>query len=160
MLRLFGSYGPRQHLSWWGGPQSVFISALLDGRPIEIHGDGTQTRSFTYISDTVDGFVRAIDAPAAAGEIINIGSDHEISIIELAHLVHRLAGVDGELDLRFIPYKEISGGRYEDVMRRVPSTTKAEQILGLRCDIDLETGLLRTLEWQREAMARGLATPR
>jgi UDP-glucose 4-epimerase len=156
VLRLFGSYGPRQHLSWWGGPQSVFISAVLGGSPIEIHGDGHQTRSFTYVSDTVQGFVRALETPAALGEVINVGNDHEISIVELAHVIHRLAGAEGTPNLRFVPYKELPGGRYEDVLRRVPSTTKAARILGLQCEVDLETGLLRTLEWQREELGRRL----
>ena len=59
ILRFFGSYGPRNHPSWWGGPQAAFFETLLDGGTIDIHGDGQQTRTFTYIEDTVDGFVRA-----------------------------------------------------------------------------------------------------
>ena len=60
ILRIFGSYGPRQHLSWWGGPQSVFIDAILRDHVIPIHGDGNQTRSFTFVSDTVSGIVAAL----------------------------------------------------------------------------------------------------
>ena len=108
-------------ISAGGGPQSVFISAVLGGSPIEIHGDGHQTRSFTFVSDTVQGFVRALEAPDALGEVINVGNDHEISIVELAHIIHRLAGAGRSLNLRFVPYKDLPGGRYEDVL---PASSK------------------------------------
>lgn len=71
ILRFFGSYGPRNHVSWWGGPQAVFIDAVLNDREITIHGDGLQTRSFTYVSDTVEGIYAAMVTPAAYGEILN-----------------------------------------------------------------------------------------
>ncbi len=84
VLRLFNAYGPRNHLSWWGGPLVTFIEALLDGQPVEIHGDGRQTRTFTYVTDTVDGFVRALERPEARGEVVNIGGTETLSILELA----------------------------------------------------------------------------
>ena len=62
ILRFFGSYGPKQNLSWWGGPQSVFIDCVLNDKPIPIHGDGSQTRSFTYVTDTVEGIYQATGA--------------------------------------------------------------------------------------------------
>ncbi|HSG99083.1 MAG TPA: NAD-dependent epimerase/dehydratase family protein, partial [candidate division Zixibacteria bacterium] len=71
LLRFFGSYGPRHHLSWWGGPQSVFIEKILKGEETPIHGDGQQTRSFTYVSDTVAGIAAATHRDQANGEIIN-----------------------------------------------------------------------------------------
>ena len=67
ILRFFNAYGARNHPSWWGGPLSVFFEDLLDGREMELHGDGRQVRSFTYVSDTVDGFVRALRAPGDLG---------------------------------------------------------------------------------------------
>ena len=88
ILRFFGSYGPRQHLSWWGGPQSVFISAILKGESLEIHGDGTQTRSFTYISDLVDGIARATEYDREPSIIFNLGNTQEVTILDLAKLVH------------------------------------------------------------------------
>src|SRR5215470_7801388 len=84
VVRIFGSYGPRQHLSWWGGPQSVFIDAILNDSEIPIHGDGLQTRSFTYVTDTVEGLYAAIVKPEANNQIINIGSTHEVTIVKLA----------------------------------------------------------------------------
>src|SRR5262249_8539684 len=147
ILRFFGSYGPRQHLSWWGGPQSVFIQAVLEDRQIEIHGDGTQTRSFTFISDTVRGAMAALDTPAAIGEAFNIGSTREISILELAHLIKELSGTPGPLKLRMVPYAELGGG-YQDVLRRIPDPAKASRILGFTARVDLNAGLSTTIDWQ------------
>lgn len=149
LLRFFGSYGPRHHLSWWGGPQSVFIDAVLSDREIPIHGDGMQTRSFTYVSDTVAGVYAAIVKPEANGEIFNIGSAHEITILELAKTIKRLCNTPGELKLKFIPYESFAGGKYEDVRRRVPDTTHCERILGVKAMVDIEEGLSRTIAWHR-----------
>src|SRR5688572_22441190 len=101
-LRLFGGYGPRQNVTWWGGPQAVFIGAALKGEPLEVHGSGRQTRSFTYVDDLVDAFVRAVEVPAAAGEMINVGSDREITILDLARLVWRLVR-DDEPRIALVP---------------------------------------------------------
>ena len=69
ILRLFNVYGPRNHLTWWGGPTVTFIESLLNGEAVEIHGDGMQTRSFTYVEDTVEGFMRALETPESRGEV-------------------------------------------------------------------------------------------
>jgi UDP-glucose 4-epimerase len=153
ILRFFGSYGPRQHRSWWGGPQAVFIEAALNGREIEIHGEGSQTRSFTFISDTVEGIIKAMECHGAVGQLFNIGSDREISILNLAHLISRMIG-NREPKLRFVPYAAFNQGRYEDVQRRVPDTTRSRDVLGLSCQVSLEEGLARTIAWQREAARR------
>jgi UDP-glucose 4-epimerase len=150
-LRLFGGYGPRQNLTWWGGPQAVFIGAALKGEPLEVHGSGRQTRSFTYVDDLVDAFVRAIEIPLAAGEMINVGSDREITILDLARLVWRLVR-DDEPRIALVPFA--SFGRYEDVERRVPDNRKAARLLGHVPAVTLEEGLPRTIAWQREAMSR------
>jgi len=150
-LRLFGGYGPRQNLTWWGGPQSVFIGAALKGQPLEVHGSGLQTRSFTYVDDLVDAFVRAVDVPAAAGEMINVGNDREITILDLARLVWRLVRED-EPKIALVPFA--SFGRYEDVERRVPDNRKAARLLGHVPAVTLEDGLPRTIAWQREAMKK------
>jgi UDP-glucose 4-epimerase len=150
-LRLFGGYGPRQNLTWWGGPQAVFIGAALKGEPLEVHGSGRQTRSFTYVDDLVDAFVRAIEVPAAAGELINVGSDREIAILDLAGLVWRLVR-DDEPRIALVPFA--SFGRYEDVERRVPDNRKAARLLGHVPAVTLEEGLPRTIAWQREAMQK------
>ncbi|MDH4053945.1 MAG: GDP-mannose 4,6-dehydratase [Gammaproteobacteria bacterium] len=149
LLRFFGSYGPCQHLTWWGGPQSVFIDAVLHGKPIPIHGDGSQTRSFTYVSDTVEGIYEAIIRDQANGEIINIGATTEITILELAKRIKQLSRTPGKLQIEFIPYESFTGAKYEDVMRRVPDTSLAKKLLGVEAKISLDDGLSRTIEWQR-----------
>jgi len=150
-LRLFGGYGPRQNMTWWGGPQSVFIGAALRGEELTVHGTGEQTRSFTYVDDMVEGFVRAVDVREADGELLNIGIDREITILELARLIWRLVRQD-EPKVALIPFQ--SFGRYEDVERRVPDNRRAARVLGYTPKVALEEGLPATIAWQRETMRK------
>jgi UDP-glucose 4-epimerase len=153
IVRFFGSYGPNQNLTWWGGPQSGFITNALKKLPIEIHGDGKQTRTFTYIHDTVDALVRCITNSAADKEIFNIGTepDAEISILELANIIWRLINPDDKNALvNFIPYSTF--GNYEDVMRRVPDITKIKNVLGYKPAFDLQSGLELTIDWQKKIL--------
>ncbi len=158
-LRFFGGYGPNQNLTWWGGPQSVFINRALDNEDIEVHGSGNQTRSFTYVSDHVDGIVRAIEQESANNLVFNLGNTREISILELAKLIWKL--IRGEHDtpkIRLIPYETF--GKYEDVMRRIPDITRARTLLGFNPTVDLEDGLRKTIEWQIARRKQlGIATP-
>lgn len=149
ILRLFGSYGPRNHPSWWGGPQAAFIERLLDGGLVEIHGDGRQVRTFTYVSDTVEGFVRAIDSDAAEGEIVNLGGDEPTTIVRLAREVQDAMEMPGPLRATFVPYESI-GGRYQDVRCRIPDTEKASRLLDFRASVRLDEGLRATVTWHRE----------
>lgn len=148
-VRLFGSYGPHQSLTWWGGPQSVFINAALKNEPMEIHGDGRQTRSFTYIDDTVDGVIRIIEKKEADGHIFNIGDTKEISVSDLAAMVWKLVR-DDEPKLKYISYQTF--GKYDDVRNRVPDITKAREILGFVPKIGLLEGLTKTIAWQRSIL--------
>lgn len=147
ILRFFGGYGPGQSLSWQGGPQGIFIEAALKGDRIPVHGDGRQTRTFIYIDDIVRAIYLSIVEKKAEGEIINIGTDEEISIIELADMIWRLCGREGKPDLEYIPYTKFSQ-RYEDVRRRVPDISKAKRILGFSPEIKLEDGLSRMIKWR------------
>ncbi|MHA2088207.1 MAG: NAD-dependent epimerase/dehydratase family protein [Promethearchaeota archaeon] len=150
LLRFFGSYGPRQHLSWWGGPQSVFIEAVLNDKEIPIHGDGLQTRTFTFVTDTVAGIHAAILKEEANGGIFNIGANREITILDLAKLIKELSNTPGELKIKFTPYESFTGGKYEDVRRRVPDTSLCEKLLGVKAALELEKGLSKTIEWQKQ----------
>jgi UDP-glucose 4-epimerase len=152
ILRLFGSYGPRNHPTWWGGPQSAFIETLLDGNSVEIHGDGQQVRTFTYISDTIDGFVRALRTPEARGEVINVGGTTPTAILRLAELIQSMLEIPQPLRARFVPYESLPG-RYQDVRIRIPDVRKAKRILGFKARIPLEKGLVQTIEWHRERRA-------
>ena len=145
-MRFFGGYGPNQNLTWWGGPQSVFINKALDNEEIEVHGDGMQTRSFTYVSDHVDGIVRIVERQEANNLVFNIGNTREITIRDLALLIWQLIRGDEPAKIKFIPYETF--GKYEDVMRRIPDITRAREILGFEPRVDLEEGLRQTIAWQ------------
>ncbi len=145
ILRLFGVYGPRQHRSWWGGPQSLFIDAILRDKPVEIHGDGKQTRSFIYIDDVIEAIIKSIELQKISREIINIGTDKEISIIDLAQLIAQLLG--RPLKIKKVKYKSFTGKKYEDVLRRVPDIKKAKLLLDWTPKVSMETGLDKTIDW-------------
>lgn len=149
ILRYFNVYGPRENLTWRGGPQSVFVENILDAKPIIMHGDGTQSRCFTYVSDIVDATIRAIETPRALGEIINVGNDQtEISITNLAKLISELCGANQGVEMQYIPHQTLFG-EYHEVERRIPDISKAKKILGLVPKVDLKTGLIRTIDWHR-----------
>ena len=148
LLRYFGTYGERQYLDWWGGPQGVFLRAIDEGRPIEVHGDGRQTRCFIHVSDLALGTALSIEKAEAAGEIFNIGTDEEISIHELAVLMHELSGNEGDARIELIPYESFTGS-YEDVRRRIPDLTKSRSLLGFEPQVPLRDGLRRLWEWYR-----------
>jgi UDP-glucose 4-epimerase len=151
ITRFFGSYGPNQNLTWWGGPQSVFIEKAFKKESIDIHGDGSQTRTFTYVDDTVSALVLCIENNKSDNEIFNTGpkSDTEISIKELAILIWKLVnGSNSEPQLNYIPYATF--GNYEDVMRRVPDISKLCSYFDFEPIWDLEKGLKVTIEWQKK----------
>lgn len=151
ITRFFGSFGPNQNLTWWGGPQSLFIEKALKKEPIDIHGDGIQTRTFTYIDDTVSALVLCVENEKSDNEIFNTGpkSKAEISIKELARLIWKLInGKDSEPMLNFIPYSQF--GNYEDVMRRVPDISKLCSYFDFQPVWELEEGLKVTIDWQKK----------
>jgi UDP-glucose 4-epimerase len=159
VLRFFNAYGVRNHPTWWGGPMSPFIENLLDGEMMELHGDGTQVRTFTYVSDTVDGIVRALARPETAGEVINIGGDQPITIVKLAEAVQSALGIPGPLRATVLSLDKI-GGKYQDVRLRIPDTEKAARLLGFRATVGLEDGLHETIGWHkmlRSERVRGAA---
>lgn len=152
IVRFFGGYGPHQNLTWWGGPQSVFINAALRDQEMELHGDGQQTRSFTFIGDHVDGLVRCLNNEQAHGQAFNLGNTREITIHDLAVMIWRMAG-KGDPKIKRVSYR--SFGKYEDVMRRVPDLSKAHERLGFVPKVPLEEGLPLTIEWQRRVTLDG-----
>ncbi len=156
ILRLFNAYGPRNHLSWWGGPVVTFPEALLDGELMEIHGDGLQSRCFTYVTDTAEGFVKALETPEARGEIVNVGRVESITILELAELVQRGIGINSPLRAKFVPYESLPGN-YQDVRERVPDTSKAERLLGFEAQVSFQKGLEATIAWHRSLREPQLA---
>ena len=147
VLRFFGGYGPNQNTTWWGGPQSVFIDCALKNKAITLHGDGSQTRSFTFIDDMARGVQLAMEKRASTGEILNIGNNREISIKELANMIWGRIR-DTNPKIKCLAYDKISKG-YEDVVRRIPDIRKSQKILGFKAGVQLEQGLPLTIDWQR-----------
>lgn len=147
ILRYFGIYGPKMHLNWWGGPVGVFIDAIYNDKPVEIHGDGMQKRSFIFIEDVKDATLKVIEREDLNGEVINIGTYEEISILELAKLIGKLLGRKPKL--KFIPYKNFTQN-YEDPKRRVGSIEKAKKLLSFEPKYSLREGLLKTIAWYKK----------
>jgi UDP-glucose 4-epimerase len=117
-----------------------------------VHGDGSQTRCFTYVDDIVGGTLEAGSRREAEGKIFNLGHRRETSILELAQLILTVSGIKGEIV--FQPYEEFYGPYYEDIPRRVPDLSAAEEILGYRPEVSLEDGLEKTIKWYRDKAVR------
>jgi UDP-glucose 4-epimerase len=145
ILRYFNSYGPSADGSEYSTVIPIFINRVLRGKPPQVHGDGKQTRCFTYISDTVKGTLRAMEEKGAIGEVINIGTDVETPISELAEMIIRACGK--KMKPQFIPYESFYGRSYEDIRRRVPAVGKAKKLLGWEPKVKLDEGLKRTVAW-------------
>jgi nucleoside-diphosphate-sugar epimerase len=147
-IRYFNVFGPRQDPgSPYSGVISLFATALLAGRQPLIYGDGEQTRDFTYVSNVVDGVLRACEAPKAAGEVINVATGGRISLNELLRTMNRILGTNIQaihLD-----------GRAGDVKDSQADISKARTLLGYTPQILLEEGLTKTIAWCREQSRSG-----
>ena len=144
-IRYFNVFGPRQDPSSpYSGVISLFISALCDGRRPTIHGDGEQTRDFTYVANVVDGVLRACHAPGASGEVINVATAGRISLNQLFASVKREVGSSLEPDY--------SNPRAGDVRDSQADIGKAQRLLGYTPIVGFDEGLGRTVKWYRESM--------
>ena len=142
--RYFNVFGPRQQPgSPYSGVISLFIDAMSDGRAPTIHGDGTQTRDFTYVEDVVTGVLEACRAPGAAGEVINLAAGGRVSLLELVDTLQTVLGTSAAPV--FGPPRE------GDVQHSQADITKARQLLGFEARISFEEGLRRTVVWHRSA---------
>lgn len=146
IMRFFSSYGENQNTTWWGGPQGAFIQNALEGKEIEIHGTGMQSRCFTYIDDLIEGIMLCIFNPKANNEIFNIGNPfNSITISGLANTICDIMGKP--VLMKNIPYSTF--GKYEDVMVRMPNIDKI-RALGFKPKYSLIDGLKKTIKWQTE----------
>ncbi|MGO4106649.1 NAD-dependent epimerase/dehydratase family protein [Paenibacillus sp. YAF4_2] len=150
VLRYFNAYGPRQTNSQYGGVVARFITAAIKGEPLEVYGNGTQRRCFTFVDDTVSGTVAAL-SPETDGLAFNVGSTHSVTIIQLAQLIIQLSRSTSPVILK--SYAEAYGPGYEDMPAREPDLTRAETILGYKPSVSLEQGLNKTIEWYRERLS-------
>lgn len=142
-IRYFNVFGPRQDPSSpYSGVISVFIRALVEGRAPTIHGDGEQTRDFTYVANVVDGVLRAASAPDAAGEVINVATGGRISLNELYRALGAHAGAASAA--------VYGPARSGDVRHSQADVSKARRLLGYEPTVSFEEGLAATLNWYRQ----------
>jgi UDP-glucose 4-epimerase len=141
-LRFFNIFGPRQRAdSPYSGVIALFLAALTAGRTPTIHGDGLQSRDFTYVSDVVQALTRAADAPGVSGQVYNIGTGHSVNLVQLVAALNKLLGTS--LAARHGPE------RPGDVRHSRADITRARRELGYEPSVPFEEGLARTLQWYR-----------
>jgi dTDP-glucose 4,6-dehydratase len=138
ILRIFNTFGPRMRRED-GRVVPNFILQALAGEPLTVYGDGTQTRSFCYVDDLVEGIYRALQVEGAIGQIINLGNDGEMTILELAEHIKNITRSSSELTYQPLPE--------DDPQRRRPRLDRAKTILGWEPRVSLEEGLRRVVEW-------------
>ncbi|MDQ7038348.1 MAG: SDR family oxidoreductase [Aquificota bacterium] len=143
IVRIFNTYGPRMRIND-GRVIPNFIYQALKGEDLTVYGDGTQTRSFCYIDDLIEGVYRVATAEGIEGEVFNLGNPEEFTILELARKVIRITGSGS--GIRFLKRP------VDDPDRRKPDITKAKEKLGWEPKVSLEEGLRRTVEWFREVL--------
>lgn len=127
VARLFNTVGPRQ-TGQYGMVVPRFVQSAIKNEPIEVHGDGTQSRCFGHVKDVVGGLIAALETAACFGQVINFGSDAEVTIKDLAKRAIELTNSSSEI--RYIPYDQVYGEGFEDMQRRFPSLEKAARLVG------------------------------
>jgi UDP-glucose 4-epimerase len=141
VVRLFNTVGPRQ-TGQYGMVIPTFVKQALAGRPITVYGDGKQSRCFGYVGDVVGALIQLMENPAAVGNVFNIGSNEEITILELAQRVKELTRSQSEIV--FVPYDEAYEEGFEDMPRRVPDISKVKNFTGFQPKMSLD-GILQTV---------------
>lgn len=149
VARIFNTYGPRMH-ERDGRVVSNFIMQALTNRDITLYGDGSQTRSFCYVTDLVDGLIRLMETGDQVTGPINLGNPNEFTIRELAEAVLRLTGSKSKLTFKPLPS--------DDPRQRQPDISKAREVLGWRPTVELEEGLGKTVAYFDDMLSRGLIT--
>jgi UDP-glucose 4-epimerase len=144
VVRLFNTVGPRQ-TGQYGMVIPTFVKQALSGRPLTVYGDGSQTRCFGYVRDVVGALVALMDKEEAVGEVFNIGSTEEVSIMQLAERVKQLTGSKSEIVT--VPYDEAYEEGFEDMPRRVPDTSKVAALTGFRPTVTLDEILGSVIEY-------------
>jgi UDP-glucose 4-epimerase len=150
IARLFNTVGPRQ-TGRYGMVIPNFVRQALAGKDITVYGDGTQSRCFTHVLDVVGALMRLIDSQKAVGEVYNIGSDREVTILELAERVKSLT--DSDSKIVFVPYDQAYEEGFEDMLRRVPDISKIHKLIDYRPTFDLNEILGSVIDYQRSELA-------
>lgn len=149
VVRYFNAYGPRAAATPYGGVIPKFIMAALQNEPIPVYGDGTQTRSFSYIDDTIHGTVLCL-YPKFNHNVFNLGCDQPISIKGLAQKIKRLT--HSSSPIHYIPFDKAYGPGFEDTQDRVPDLTNMRRMLNIDTNVDILTGLERTAKWYKDQL--------
>ncbi len=145
IVRLFNTVGPRQ-VGMYGMVLPRFVSAALKHEPLQVYGDGMQTRCFCHVSDVVDALIKLSETPAALGQVFNLGSDEEISINDLARKVIELSGSKSTIE--HVPYDVAYGRQFDDLPRRVPKLDRIVAAIGFNRRFDLEQIIRSVIEDQ------------
>lgn len=148
VTRYFNVYGPRLDKIDVGRVITIFMGQILRGKDISVIGDGKQTRCFTYVDDAIKATFNAGIKKEAEGEIFNIGTDKETTILELAQTMIKISRAKSKI--KFVSKESIYGKSYEDIPRRVPEVTKMKKVLKVIPKVNLEKGLKKTIEWFKE----------
>jgi UDP-glucose 4-epimerase len=146
IARFFNTVGPRQQ-GQYGMVIPRFVGRALAGEPLEIHGDGAQTRSFCHVQDTIRAVHGLMDADEISGEIFNVGSAERVRIIDLAHRVLDLT--DSRSELEFVPHEQVYGRGIEDVLHREPSIEKIGSAIGWAPSRSLDEILADVIAYER-----------
>jgi UDP-glucose 4-epimerase len=148
IARLFNTVGPRQS-GQYGMVVARFAQAAVSGAPLEVHGDGSQTRTFCHVHDTIRALKGLMDEPSTVGEIFNVGSRNWISVLELARRVLELTGSKSELV--YVPYDQVYGLGIDDMLHRVPAIEKIKGAIGWEPRFDLDQILHDVIDWAGRA---------
>jgi len=140
IVRIFNTYGPNSQMDD-GRMVPNFITQALKNEPLTVYGDGSKTRSICYVSDLVEGLLAAMFQSHTGGEVFNLGSTNEQTVLEFAHMIIRLCNASSPI--------LFESSRIDDPERRRPDITKARTVLGWEPQVSMEEGLRRTIEWFR-----------
>ncbi len=146
IVRFFNTVGPRQ-TGQYGMVLPSFVRQALAGEPITVFGDGTQSRSFTYVGDVVECLMKLVNEPKAVGQVFNIGNKEEVTILRLAEIVKSRTGSSSPVE--FIPYDKAYEEGFEDMPRRVPDLSKIRQLVGYEPKVQLDEIITKVIEYFR-----------
>jgi len=151
IVRLFNTVGPRQ-VGMYGMVLPRFVSAALKNQPLQVYGDGKQTRCFCHVSDVVDACASLMEKSQAVGQVFNLGSDEEVSIADLARRV--IAACKSSSRIEFISYDQAFGQGFDDMQRRVPRLDKIRSVLDFRPRFNLDQIIQSVRDFQHAAESR------
>lgn len=148
IARFFNTVGPRQ-TGQYGMVLPTFVKQALSNQPISVFGDGSQSRSFTYVADVVEALVKLVGEPQAIGQVFNIGSTQEITIARLAERVRKLAGSNSPI--HYVPYDQAYEIGFEDMPRRVADITKIRELVGFEPQVNLDEIINKVIDHFRKS---------